>query len=381
MDPADPTEQIFIKLHSPDKVSQNGGSPGWEWDQIGIDFCSCSTRKKRSKASCRYCIANRRLEGLTADEAVSIIYQEKAAVTPIIGLIATATLSDKRYRRAGAAEAFIWRLSERPVRYGSWLYPILGLVNIMSTIYREQSRDQKDLAILKAIHSSYHTIVAHAFCGEQDDLFGDDGAGLRAVASKFICLVLLDPKMRSYVLFLWPACMKFTSYVGRSQLYSEITLSIVLACWLFIENLSSPFRRPVIDAALFLLTDKSILRDQGQIPLLHKISQGIDVSFSLHIQKILNGRESFDLADEDLLSEIRVIRGFVDKNGPPLFISEFTESDVHMALVEAMEKQVDLGSSERINEEILSEGFILLKYAPYLYRPKPGTNIYIILEI
>jgi len=235
------------------------------------------------------------------------------------------------------------------------------------------------MAILKAIHSSYHTIVAHAFCG--DDLFGDDGAGLRAVASKFICLVLLDPKMRSYVLFLWPACMKFTSYVGRSQLYSEITLSIVLACWLFIENLSSPFRRPVIDAALFLLTDKSILRDQGQIPLLHKISQGIDVSFSLHIQKILNGRESFDLADEDLLSEIRVIRGFVDKNGPPLFISEFTESDVHMALVEAMEKQVDLGSSERINEEILSEGFILLKYAPYLYRPKPETNIYIILEI
>ena len=171
----------------------------YEWDNLILQTCTCSRRRE-----CQTCLAELRISLMTPKKAVDAIYLQDAARPPFLNVLATAVLKDPRYRRSGAAQAFLWYITDHK-KAGEdfhWLYPMLGLINILAGIYREQT-ESKDAATMDLIHSTYGKVLEVIWKDREcilDKKLGDLSEALRMVAAKYICLILCDPETKLYVI-------------------------------------------------------------------------------------------------------------------------------------------------------------------------------------
>jgi len=188
----------FVSLRPPE-----GHNP-FVWDNITLDMlddkCICKQRQSRkSTQTCHPCRVDRMFQNLQPRQAVEAASIPRAPPFAINKLAALA-LADRRYRRAGAADAFIQRI-EASVHSGDfhWVIPTVGLINILSAIYREETLDE-DNAILRTIHSSYEK-VRDFIWADVDRLLGISSFldGVRMIIAKYLSMLLIDPVMKMFV--------------------------------------------------------------------------------------------------------------------------------------------------------------------------------------
>jgi len=177
----------------------------FEWDDFTIDACTCTANSKCDACDLGEAFATRDPRDIVAD-----VYAYEAPSNGLfMNKLAALSLCDARYRRAGATEAFIWVFGRgrQGLEEDFWVYPLLGLVNILSGIHRDNTQ-QQDAHILRKIHGMCPKIISAIWAVDEGRAFDASRRNehWRALLMKFVCLVLCDNEVRRSV-----GCIRFPS--------------------------------------------------------------------------------------------------------------------------------------------------------------------------
>jgi len=170
----------------------------FEWDDFTIDACTCTANSK-----CDACDLGEVFATCDPRDTIADVYTyEMPSNSLFMNRLAALSLCDARYRRAGAAEAFIWVFGRgrQELVENFWLYPLLGLVNILSGIHRDNAQEQ-DVHILRKIHGVCVEVISVIWAADEDRMFkaSRKNEHWKTLLMKFVCLVLCDNEVRRSV--------------------------------------------------------------------------------------------------------------------------------------------------------------------------------------
>jgi len=191
--PLIPIDIGFRRSRWPDSL--NDKIYPFEWDDFTIDACTCTADSKCDMCGLGEVFASRDPRDTIAD----VYTYEVPCNSLFMNRLVALSLGDARYRRAGAAEAFIWVFGRgrQGLVEDFWLYPLLGLVNILSGIHRDNAQEQ-DAHILRKIYGVCIKVVSAIWAVDEDRIFKGSRRNehWRTLLMKFVCLVLCDNEVR-----------------------------------------------------------------------------------------------------------------------------------------------------------------------------------------
>ncbi|KAJ3508354.1 hypothetical protein NLJ89_g5797 [Agrocybe chaxingu] len=282
-------------------------------------------------ATCPSVIADRRLSRLQPRQAVAAVAKDPPD-SIFVMKVATATLSDPRYRRAGAGKVFAEHLvtgrstGERP----HWEYPVMGIINVLASILQNNTETQ-DADIRQGLYS-YHTRIVEALLKDFHYLTptGEYGDNRRCMVAKMLLLFMQDPDM-------------------KRTMYDDKTIRLLAHCWLKTSP-DGPLRKSATDAMLELTYKKD---ENGNAPpsdYLERLFKGVEIpNLVSRVNFIIKSK---NLLGENLTREIGVLRNLTESWLP--FGPKLVEASVHKQVTAAVRRMLKNDLYSDVNE-VLSE--------------------------